>query len=209
MSLKKIVFFILFILFIGFFALTSWKEKPINREPIEYYRTKLIEAEKRGDFFKASEIAQEVIKKYSNEPEGIKAKGYLYNLYQGRCALFRIANGFMGAKVTKENQDQCLAILNPKKSLVLLEELVEDLENLVDSGSITESLKIWGYKQLLYATSILEWIYTEGVDKDGIKIDRDSSKAKKYKKIKEKYEKIYEKIAEKYRESEINRERFF
>lgn len=118
------------------------------KQPIEYYQFKIVEAEEKGDYLSIVNVLNELIDEYDGTPAELQAKGYLYNLYQGKCDKLALSNGFLQPKPSDEHKNKCLAMTNLPKMVSLMEELVVDLENALDlNNDLDDKDKKWLYKK--------------------------------------------------------------
>lgn len=157
----------------------------------EHMAYQLQEAMERGDMLKLVELFERVAYEYDGKPQGINAKGYLFNLYQGKCQSREeprplLGNGFPVPTFSEKHFALCKAMTNVPKSISLLEELANDLEDMARSSKISEKEKDYIYSQIRYTTSGLCKHYKDGSEELGI--SRNVLKANKYCKMYERNE---------------------
>lgn len=151
----------------------------------EQYNNLMHEAIKQGNYLRTEELSQDMSRDYKGEMRAINAKGYLFNLYQGKCGGF-LSNGFPHPIASNENLLKCKSLTNMQKATSMAEELVEDLEDYLNSDDVlsTED-KEWIYGQISFLAKGLSSSYSKGEY-----INKSETKALKYQKLDEKYQKL-------------------
>lgn len=157
----------------------------------EHMNYQMQEALERGDMLKLVELLEKVADEYDGKPQEINAKGYLFNIYQGKCQSRDkprplLGNGFIVPTVSEQHFALCQAMTNVPKSISLLEELANDLEDMARSSKISEKEKDYIYSQIRHTTSRLCKHYKDGSEELGI--SRNVLKANKYCKMYERNE---------------------
>lgn len=170
---------------LSIFVIPSLTYALTPKRTLEQYENLTREATEQGNYLRIEELAQDMSRDYKGEIAEINAKGYLFNLYQGKCGR-AISNGFPHPAASDENLPKCRALTNMQKTIDMAEELIEDLEAYLNSGKpLSAEEKEWIYGQISYLSKRLGSLYSKGKY-----VNKNESKALKYQKLYKKYEQL-------------------